>query len=205
MRIETSAATLSQFFVTLNVGEGPYMPTTLTFWVKIFDDFPANDSFRVRCTKRVFHPSVHAESGKIAVPVDFSGWRGGGSLRFLLDALRKIFIAPAELPIASPAANEVAAALLRSDPDEFRRTVRLTLAGGPYRGVQYDSMHSSSTPSGVSAAADCLPRGSTPDAITVEVMQLEVMKEQFKQKISGWMRHNTSEITDLRSAARGAF
>ena len=29
----------------------------------------------------------------------------------------------------------------------------------------------------------------------------EVMKEQFKQKVSTWIRHNSSEITDLGSAS----
>jgi ubiquitin-protein ligase len=212
MRIETSAATLSQFFITFNVGEGPYMPTALTFWLKVFNDFPSADSFRLRCTTRVFHPFVNPESGRVNLPIDFAGWRGSGSLRFLLDALRRLFISPAEQPISSPVAvsNEAAAALLQSDADEFRRTIRLTLAGGTYRGVKYDSMHSSASTQQHRKSAPSPPdssplaRGATPDAITVEVMRLEVMKEQYKQAISNWMRDNSVEIADLGPARSNA-
>lgn len=204
IRVETSAATMSQFFFSMDVAEGPYMPTTFDFWVKIFDDFPSRDSFRVRCMKRVFHPNVHTDSGRIDVPLDLADWRGSGAMRALLCAVRQLFVAPADVRACgvTPPANADAAALLKTDPDDFRRTVRLTLAGGEYRGTRYDALHaaparaSKGAKAALSATAP-LPRGSTPDSVTVEVMRLEVLKEQYKEQISFWQNQNSVDASNV--------
>merc|ERR1712232_1279694 len=64
-QVEACPASPKQLFLSLEVGEGPYMPATLVFWIKIFDDYPAEGSFSIRCTKRIFHPSVDQSTGHI--------------------------------------------------------------------------------------------------------------------------------------------
>ncbi|CAE7543272.1 RCE2 [Symbiodinium natans] len=63
-----SQAAFAQLFYTIDVAEGPYTPATLTFWVKVFQEYPLPGSISVRCTKRIFHPSIDPRTGATALP-----------------------------------------------------------------------------------------------------------------------------------------
>eukprot|EP00928_Gymnodinium_smaydae_P070206 TRINITY_DN54105_c0_g1_i1.p1 TRINITY_DN54105_c0_g1~~TRINITY_DN54105_c0_g1_i1.p1 ORF type:complete len:503 (-),score=100.02 TRINITY_DN54105_c0_g1_i1:80-1588(-) len=210
-RIKASGASSSQFFFDVDVTEGPYMPTTLSFWIKVFDDFPAPDSYCIRCTRRFFHPCVQPDGGNLEVPQDALDACGGSTLRSLLSAIRRLLLTPSEHPPANPG-NADAANLMRRDPDEFRRQVRLTLLGGEYKGVRYDCLLSAG-PKGATAAKDqtlaaqaaanaaaLVARGTTPDTIKMDVMKLEVEKDQFKKRLEAMQAENEQQISLIENS-----
>lgn len=199
-RIERSPGSSAQYFFTMDVAEGPYTPVTLDFWIKVFEEFPAPGSFSVRCTKRIFHPSVDPGTKQVEIRED--GLEGGAAQRLqaLLGEVRRLMVAPTD----SPAINSEAAMLLQTDPEEFRRVVRLTLGGGVYSGVQFDRVLGSKT--GSTAVADTVAleasaavRQQRPasDAVIIDLMKLEVMRDQFKAQATVWQQANMREMADL--------
>mmetsp|Transcript_67309 Transcript_67309/g.217313 ORF Transcript_67309/g.217313 Transcript_67309/m.217313 type:complete len:437 (-) Transcript_67309:85-1395(-) len=196
-RIEESACSSAQLFLTIDVAEGPYTPATLTFWIKIFDEFPEPGSVSVRCTQRIFHPSVEASTSRVAVPDDcFNG--GLKPLNALFACIRQLVLTPAD---ASAAANPDAAALLRKNPEEFRRTVRFTLLGGEHRGVQYERVLNTAKeaerPASSSSLPAAPPREPLSGSVKVDIMKLEVMRDQVKSQLTSWQQDNQRQIGDL--------
>jgi len=191
-RIERSPGASGQFFFTIDVAEGPFTPATLTFWIKIFDEFPSPGSCSVRCTQRIFHPSVNATTGRIAIPDEL--YEGGEkTLLALLTFVRQLILTPAD----SSAANSDAALLLQTDPEEFRRTVRFTLNGGQHGGVQYDSVLHVGKAASKAAATGEPQQAPLTDAVKLGVMRLEVMRDQMKSKASELQRRNSAQIAIL--------
>lgn len=196
-RVENLMCSSAQFFFVMDVTEGPYVPATLSFWVKLFDDFPAEGSFSVRSSKRLFHPAVDPSTNRVDVPHERLAAQGPPSVRSLLLAVRELVAAPSD----SPATNGEAAMLLQTDPDEFRRTARLTLNGGEYNGVVFDRIIAPSKPGtklGKSGGGGSFERLMS-DQMKLDLMNLEVVKEDFKKQASEWQRVNLQEIRDLQS------
>lgn len=191
--IESSPGSSAQFFYTVDVAEGPFTPASLTFWIKVFEDFPADGSCGVRCTKRIFHPSVDPSSCKW----HFHGDDGGVGFPALLLAIRKSVCTPESSP-----ANAVASTLLQTDPDEFRRVVRTTLNGGEHGGVRYDRTlvlgRSSSSMGGESKIPG---KPSTPlhqqEFLKVEMMKIEVLRDELKSKVDVMQHENSVECRGL--------
>jgi len=191
--IESSPGSSAQFFYTVDVAEGPFTPASLTFWIKVFEDFPAEGSCRVRCTKRIFHPSVDPSSCQWR----FHGNDGGVGFPALLLAIRKSVCAPECSP-----ANAVASTLLQTDPEEFRRVVRTTLNGGEHGGVRYDRTlvlgRSSSSMTGESKIPG---KPSTPlhqqEFLKVEMMKIEVLRDELKSKVDVMQHENSVECRGL--------
>jgi len=209
-RIETSPGSLGQLFLSVDVGEGPYTPSTLVFWIKIFGEYPARDSFSVRCTKKIFHPSVDPdtrhvdlqESQLIAAGEQLaSGSRQGSTgvkemrLQAMLVAIRNLVLRPVD----SPAANADAAMLLQTDPDEFRRTVRSTMNGGEYRGVRFDKVLSLGK-SSTTVVVDKPTAREMPDSLRMDLMKLEVMRDQWKKQANEFSEQNMIELRSLESS-----
>lgn len=206
-RIESSPGSRAQFFFTVDVGEGPYTPATLTFWIKIFDEFPAEGSFSVRSTKRIFHPSVDPETRHVGIPqVDLEGGDACRQLGALLVAIRRRVCSPTD----APAMNAEAAMLLQTDPEEFRRTVRLTLGGGEHRGVQFDRvLGSTKTPTKgkardsaqpsppLAVQRSCSSSTVAADELQVEMMKLEVLGDQVKASVNAMIQENTMQCRNL--------
>eukprot|EP00930_Biecheleria_cincta_P047074 TRINITY_DN32567_c0_g1_i1.p1 TRINITY_DN32567_c0_g1~~TRINITY_DN32567_c0_g1_i1.p1 ORF type:complete len:447 (+),score=50.38 TRINITY_DN32567_c0_g1_i1:30-1343(+) len=183
-RFETSHGSFAQFFLSVDVTEGPYTPATLVFWIKIFSEYPQVGNFSVRCTKRIFHPCVDASTGAVDVRTE-----GEVRLPSLIEALLQLV----KSPPTSPALNDDAAALLERDPDEFRRKVRLTLNGGEHGGVTYDRVINLTK-----AAPDKkAPRGSMSEQIQIDLMKLEVLKEEYKSHASAFIQQNKELIENL--------
>mmetsp|Transcript_3600 Transcript_3600/g.9061 ORF Transcript_3600/g.9061 Transcript_3600/m.9061 type:complete len:461 (-) Transcript_3600:51-1433(-) len=206
-RVECTPGSRAQFFFTMDVAEGPYTPATLTFWVKIFEDFPAPGGYSIRCTKNIFHPNVSADDRGVCLP---SQQDAGGSssstalalcgprhypFRDLLLELRRCICSPGD----SPAVNADAAMLLQTDPDEFRRVVRTTLSGGDYRGVRFDQvMNLSRLSTKPLELQDEEPkRTAMPEKMRLGMMKLEVMRDDFKAQASAWQHANTLECKKL--------
>merc|ERR1712039_164549 len=84
------------FFFSIDVADGPYTPATLTFWIKIFDEFPEPMSYSMRCTQRIFHPNIDPATGRIEIVEDFLD-EGSNRLRSLLAALHRLIITPSQV------------------------------------------------------------------------------------------------------------
>lgn len=194
-RVDRLTASATQLLFELDVSEGPFMPATLSFWVKVFDDFPAPGSFSVRSNKRVFHPSIDPTTCRVEIPEDrIEG--GGIALRPLLLAIRDLIVNPPD----APAVNGDAAMLLQTDRDEFRRTVRLTLNGGDYGGIKFDRVLNPGKGGATLKTSSACSVKPVKDEVKLEVMTLEVMKEDFKQQISALQLQNLQEIEQLRKS-----
>lgn len=209
-RIEPSPGSAAQFFVTIDIAEGPYTPATLVFWLKVFDEFPSPDSVSARCTQRVFHPCVDPASFHLELPAgSLEGVGGGYALHRLLSAIRGLFAAPVD----APARNAEAAMLLQSDPDEFRRAVRMTLAGGEYGGTRFDRVLGAGPkasaplrPARAAGAAQAPPdagRREKAEKMKVDLMTIEVMKDQFKAQADVWQQANSRELRELGAPGPG--
>lgn len=192
-RIETSPGCGAQFFFVIDVADGPYTPATLSFWIKIFDEFPEPGSCSIRCTQRIFHPNVDPSTGRIELPEDRFD-ENGNRLRSLLTALHQMILAPSASPVVK---NTDAAKLLQTNPNEFRRTVRLTLGGGEFGGTRFEKILGKAGVAAVKGAAAA--RAPLSDATKVELMKIEVMKDQFKDQMSSWQLRNESEVTGLEN------
>lgn len=204
-QIERSPCASAQFFASFNITEGPYTPTTLTFWVKVFDEFPAPGSFSVRSTQRIFHPSIDPTTGRVVLPDEClesgdASSPGGGPLGILLTLIRRMMLSP---PSNAPAGNVDAAMLLQTDPDEFRRKVRFTLGGGDCGGVQYDRVLQAGKTSVAKAKTAELLQVQSPrqmaraKELKLSVMELEVLKDQFKSEAENMRLANCRLIESL--------
>jgi len=191
-RIEISHGSSAQFFLILDVAEGPYTPASLKFWVKVFSEYPAPGSFSVRCTQRIFHPSVDASTS--SVDIRGGGYAEGGAVQ--LSGLIGAIIQLVKTPADSPAINAEAAMLLQTDPDEFRRTVRNTLNGSEHGGVRFDRVLSSSKVGSTKPAAAQPPRAMS-ENLQLELMKLEAMKDQFKAESFAFEQLNTDMLREL--------
>lgn len=187
-RVETSPGSAVQFFFIIDVSEGPYTPTTLYFWVKVFEDFPRSGSFSVRCTDRIFHPCIDPVSKHVELPQDVTS-PSTGAMRIsnLLSAIREIIVSPPELP----AVNGDASLLLQTDREEFRRTVRLTLNGGDYQGVVFDHVQTrkaqsqNDTKHTLEASPAIEP---VSEDVRVALMELEVLRDEFTKMGLEWQK-----------------
>ncbi|CAJ1353914.1 unnamed protein product, partial [Effrenium voratum] len=169
---------------------GPFTPASLTFWVKIFQEYPLPGSVSVRCTKRVFHPSIDAQTGAVAIPGQPElGDATELKLSSLLSALTTLVKAPASVP--SPL-NPEAATLLAADPEEFRRAVRLAMNGGEVNAQRYDKVV------GPKAAAAPVKVAAVSEKMRLDLMNLEVMKEDFKATAAAYLENNRAELRVLR-------
>lgn len=201
--IKTSAGSAAQLFFDIDVSEGPYAPVTLSFWIKIFDEYPDRGSLSVRCTSRIFHPSVDAETRRVEIPQEQLGGTDAsvashGSIRGTLMAIRSLILSPSDAHVA----NSDAAMLLQADPDEFRRTVRATLLGGEYQGSRFDRVVK---PGGSSHGTRSLPltevpsRAATPlqANLSLQMMGLEVSGRELRAMASAYQHENTVELRCL--------
>jgi len=189
-KLETSQGSFAQFFLTMDVAEGPYTPASLTFWVKIFAEYPAPGSFSIRCTKRVFHPNIDAASGAVQIQGILDE-----STEVRISSLVSGVVQLVRHPTDSPAVNADAAMLLQTDPDEFRRTVRLALNGGDYRGVKYDRVLS--IPGKATSAPLAGKQLSMSEQTRIDLMKLEVLKEEFKAQVGAYHQVNIDELKTL--------
>lgn len=192
-RIESTPGVSTQFLFEVDVGEGPYTATTLAFWIKVFDDFPARESFSIRSSRRIFHPQVDPETRRVDLTEEDFADGQDGRFHAVLRALRGLARAPRD----APAANTEAAMLLQTDPDEFRRTVRLTLGGGNHRGVQYDRVLTVSKAGGRVVTPTTQKRTEKSEQVALGMMQLEVMKDQFKSQANTFLEKNSADLRDL--------
>mmetsp|Transcript_60436 Transcript_60436/g.112239 ORF Transcript_60436/g.112239 Transcript_60436/m.112239 type:complete len:469 (+) Transcript_60436:45-1451(+) len=211
-RVECTPGSRAQFFFNMDVAEGPYTPATLTFWIKIFEDFPAPGGYSIRCTKSIFHPNVSPEDRGFLLPSQQEGGASSSStalvpggprhypFRDMLLEIRRCICSPCD----SPAANADAAMLLQTDPDEFRRVVRTTLNGGDYRGVRFDQVLNLSRFS--KSAQDATPlalqdaepkRAPMSEKLRLGMMKLEVMRDDFNAQASAWQHANSLECKKL--------
>jgi len=204
-QIERSPCASGQFFASYNIAEGPYTPATLTFWLKVFDEFPAPGSFSVRCTQRIFHPSIDSATGRVVLPDDCldsgdAASSGGGPLSILLTLIRRMMLSP---PSNALTGNVDAAMLLQTDPDEFRRKVRFTLGGGDCGGVQYDRvLQAGKTAAAKAKTAEPLQVPTPKETactkqLQLSVMELEVLKDKFKSQAENMRLANCQEIEEL--------
>jgi len=185
------------------------MPATLTFWIKVFDEFPQPGSFSVRSTKRIFHPSVDTSSSRVEVPEDAldipvatphalaltTAPQHVAGLSTLLMFLRQLVLAP---PDDSLVANEDAAVMLKTDPDEFRRTVRLTLNGGDYGGVKFDHvLNIGKSGSTLSSAKPPPEKSNMTTEVQLQMMELTVLRDKAFKVCGLWERRNNEEINGM--------
>jgi len=199
-RIEKAVGVSAQYFFSVDAAEGPYAPATIVFWIKIFDEFPALDGVSVRATKKIFHPNIDHETGRLKVPQVGAGSDSGFHLKDLLVAIRRLVLSPTD----SPAVNADAAMLLQTDPEEFRRVVRSTLGGGEYRGARFErvldfSKKGASNPSGAAVAVGEKQRQMS-DQMRVDLMQLDVLQAKIKALADDMISQNTIECSDLEAS-----
>lgn len=187
-RLETSQASGAQLFFSMDVAEGPFAPASLVFWVKIFSDYPLQGSVSIRSTKRIFHPSVDAQTGAVALG---TGEECGAKVNLgsMLTALAQMVKVPQ--PAAEPL-NSEASSLLSDDPAEFRRAVRLALSGGEVLNVGYDRVLNLK----VAAAASVKPAVLS-EKMRLDLMNIEVLKGDFKATAAAYSEHNQVEMRRL--------
>lgn len=195
-RIEKAAGVSAQYFFSVDAAEGPYAPATLTFWIKIFDEFPALDGISIRATKRIFHPNIDQETGRLKVP-QLAGSEASCRLKDILTAIRRLVLTPTD----SPAVNGDAAMLLQTDPTEFRRTVRSMLGGGEYRGTRFDRVLDFGGKNCASAkGAESEKRHPMSDQLKVDLMKLDVLQAKLKGMADDMIKQNTQECCDLEAS-----
>lgn len=191
-RIERTPGVSAQFFFSVDAAEGPYAPATLTFWIKIFNEFPALDGISIRSTKRIFHPHIHPDTGLLKLQRE--GCDAESRLKDILCAIRQAVLRPTD----SPAVNADAAMLLQTDPEEFRRTVRSTLAGGEYSGARFDKVLDFSKKRGnADDSSEKRSQQQMSDQMKVQLMQLDVMQAKFKAFADRMITDNNLECRDL--------
>ncbi|CAK9007587.1 unnamed protein product [Durusdinium trenchii] len=139
-RLETSQASFAQLFFSMDVAEGPFTPASLVFWVKIFAEYPLPGSVSIRATKRIFHPSIDAQTGAVAFP----GANPQVKLASMLTSLVRMVKSPQ--PVAEPR---------NADASSLSEQMRLDL------------------------------------------MQLEVMKEDFKATAASYMECNKVQLQHI--------
>jgi ubiquitin-conjugating enzyme E2 M len=199
-RIEQATGVSAQYFFTVDASEGPYAPASLTFWIKIFDEFPAFDGVSIRATKKIFHPNIDQESGRLKVPqLETGRSESVCHMKDLLVAIRRLVMSPTD----SPAVNQDAAMLLQTDREEFRRVVRNTLGGGGYRGASFDRVLDFGK-KGASAKAKKDDPGEKQrqmsDKMRVELMQLDVMQAKLKALADDMITQNNVECCNLEAS-----
>jgi len=189
-RLEPSQAAFAQLFYTMDVAEGPYTPSTLTFWVKVFEEYPLPGSVSIRCTKRIFHPCIDPRTGATAFPGhDTEVGDASQEIRLasFLVALTQMVKAPCSV---ANALNNEASALLEADPEEFRRRVRRSLLGDE----GFDRVLGS-------GKASTAPLPSKPIAMSetmrLEMMNIEVLKEDFKATAAAYLETNRAELLQI--------
>lgn len=188
-RLEISQASFAQLFFTMDLGEGPFAPASLVFWVKIFAEYPLPGSVSIRSTKRIFHPSIDAQTGAVAVPGEESTSKV--NLGMMLLALVQMVKKP-QVPMEPR--NPEAATLLSDDPAEFRRAVRLALSGGEVLNLCYDRvLNPKAAPATVKPVA-------MSEKMRLDLMNIEVMKGDFKATAAAYAEHNQVELRRLRSS-----
>lgn len=195
-RLETSPGSYAQFFLHMDIAEGPYTPASLVFWVKIFAEFPAAGSVSIRCTKRLFHPSIDPITGRVEVTGTAEDMQSEPmSLSTLISGILQLVKKPTD----TPSINSDAAILLQTDPDEFRRTVRLTLNGGDYAGYHYDKILAAGKAPVQKATLteDSHFNTSLSENNRLSLMQLEALRDQFKAESSIFQDKNLKELRVL--------
>jgi len=194
-RVETSPGSAAQLFLYIDIAEGPYMPSTLVFWIKIFDEFPALDGYSIRCTKKMFHPSVDVESRHVEIEESrLNAPSFPTRLGALIGALRSSMVSPED----TPTVNIDAAVLLQTDPDDFRRVVRLTLNGGEHNGVRFDRIAGAGRESEGAATPVRTPaQREMSNNMKMDLMQIEVMRDQCRERATALQQQNATEIRDL--------
>jgi len=194
-RFDVSPGSAAQIFFTIEISDGPYTPASLTFWIKIYDEYPDLGGLVARCTKQVFHPNFDAERGHLDVQesdLEADMFR----IQAVLNFIRRLCHSPA----ASPVMNSDAAALLHRDPEDFRRVVRSTLSGGQYNGIQFDRVLNLGAPKAIAATSPA-PRASPSltDKLRVELMGLEVMRDQFMTAAAEYQELSTNLVRSLET------
>lgn len=193
-RMESAEGVSAQYFFSVDASEGPFAPSTLTFWIKVFPEFPAPDGVSIRCTKKIFHPNVDQETARVKLP--HSGTGQEEKLKDILVSLRQLVLCPTD----SPAVNADAAMLLQTDPDEFRRVVRSTLGGGEYRGARFDTVLDFGTKKRASPACSSDKQPQMSDQMKVDLMQLDVLQAKLKTLADKMIRENAEECSDLEAS-----
>jgi ubiquitin-conjugating enzyme E2 M len=119
------------FVLTIVPDEGMYTGGRFTFTFAINQNFP-HEPPKVLCTQKIYHPNIDVE-GKVCLNILREDWKPVLNLNAVIVGLQFLFLEPN----ASDPLNKEAAEDLRLTREHFKRNVRVSMAGGSVKGIQY--------------------------------------------------------------------
>eukprot|EP00834_Sanchytrium_tribonematis_P003920 NODE_170_length_14437_cov_1.447273.p10 type:complete len:177 gc:universal NODE_170_length_14437_cov_1.447273:5027-4497(-) len=126
---------LHDISVEISPTQGPYQNGTFTFKMEIPMSYP-HDPPKLKCTQTIYHPNIDIE-GSVCLNVLRADWNPVLGLQSVLFGLLMLFHEPNPLdPL-----NKDAAQQMRESMDQYLRTVKDTMRGRFYQGVQYTSVY----------------------------------------------------------------
>ncbi|KAI1434274.1 ubiquitin-conjugating enzyme [Xylaria sp. CBS 124048] len=120
------------FILEIQPDEGVYTGGKFTFTFNMSQSYP-HEPPKVRCQQKIYHPNIDLE-GKVCLNILREDWKPVLNLNAVIVGLQFLFLEPN----ASDPLNQEAADDLRASRDNFRRNVRVSMAGGTVRGTEYD-------------------------------------------------------------------
>lgn len=114
---------LMKWKLVISPDDGIYKGGTFVFDVKIPDTYP-HDPPKILCETTIFHPNIDME-GHVCLNILREDWKPVLTMSSVIMGMQFLMLEPnADDPL-----NKEAAAMLASDKDNFKRTVRHTFDG----------------------------------------------------------------------------
>ncbi|KAI3325897.1 ubiquitin-conjugating enzyme [Xylariaceae sp. AK1471] len=120
------------FILEIKPDEGVYTGGKFTFTFNMSQSYP-HEPPKVRCQQKIYHPNIDLE-GKVCLNILREDWKPVLNLNAVIVGLQFLFLEPN----ASDPLNKEAADDLRASRENFRRNVKVSMAGGSVRGTVYD-------------------------------------------------------------------
>jgi len=130
----TDSNNLLNFTVKIKPNEGYHKGAEFLFIIEVPRDYPYNPP-RVRCDTPIYHPNID-EAGAVCLNILRADWKPVLSLDAVIFGLLTLFLEPnPHDPLNKDAANKMI-----TNPSEFERTVKKTLAGGYHMGRNFPKL-----------------------------------------------------------------
>ncbi|PFH36112.1 RUB1 conjugating enzyme [Besnoitia besnoiti] len=115
------AGSLLDMQLKISPDDGYWKGGKFLFVISVPPNYP-HDPPKVKCVDRIFHPNID-QQGNVCLNILREDWKPVLSISSVMYGLLHLFLEPNP----SDPLNQEAAALLRSNPAEFQRQVRLSL------------------------------------------------------------------------------
>ncbi|KAL7752084.1 NEDD8-conjugating protein ubc12 [Sorochytrium milnesiophthora] len=125
---------LLQFELSISPDEGFYRGGTFHFTFRVSNGYP-HEPPKVLCTQKIYHPNIDLE-GNVCLNILREDWKPVLNLNSVMVGLQYLFLEPnADDPL-----NKDAAAVLRSNRQQFATNVTRSMSGGQVSSITFDNV-----------------------------------------------------------------